>query len=150
MICRAAVGKTFIFPSKNITESVPLHEKPELMTGEFDSLFIYDEHYVSKEFKQNYIIYKASENMLPLYIVHFTINESKYRELREVNKYLCRKLHANYAKIILRENIVKQKMLICVSVVISLIITIDWSINIREQNWQRSRRLSANAWFIRV
>lgn len=33
MICRAAVGKTYIFPSKNVTESVPLHEKPELMTN---------------------------------------------------------------------------------------------------------------------
>ena len=49
------------------------------MTIEFDSLFIYDEHYVVKEFKQNYLIYKSSENILPLYIVHFTINESKYR-----------------------------------------------------------------------
>jgi hypothetical protein len=25
MICRVAVGKTYIFPTKNITESVPLH-----------------------------------------------------------------------------------------------------------------------------
>jgi hypothetical protein len=79
MICRVAVGKTYIFPTKNITESVPLHEKPEAMTAEFDSLFIYDEHYVSKEFVQRYIIYRSSENILPLYIVHFTINESKYR-----------------------------------------------------------------------
>lgn len=120
------------------------------MTGEFDSLFIYDEHYVSKEFKQNYIIYKASENILPLYIVHFTINESKYRELREVCKYLCRKLHANCVKIILRENTVKLKMLTSVSAVISLIITIDWYINIREPNWQRSLKLSVSAWFILV
>ncbi len=44
------------------------------MTNEFDSLFIYDEHYVSKEFVQKYIIYKSGENILPLYIVHFTIN----------------------------------------------------------------------------
>lgn len=28
MICRVAVGKTYIFPTKNITESVPMHEKP--------------------------------------------------------------------------------------------------------------------------
>lgn len=33
MICRVAVGKTYIFPNKNITESVPLHEKPEAMTN---------------------------------------------------------------------------------------------------------------------
>lgn len=42
MVCRAAIGKTYIFPSKNVTESVPLHEKPDQMTNEFDSLFIYD------------------------------------------------------------------------------------------------------------
>ena len=60
MVCRAAIGKTYIFPSKNVTESVPLHEKPELMTPEFDSLYIYDEHFVTKEFKQNYLIYKSS------------------------------------------------------------------------------------------
>ena len=79
MIVRAAIGKTYIFPSKNVTESVPLHEKPELMTSEFDSLFVYDEQQVNKEFKQNYLVYKSNENMLPLFIVHFTINESKYR-----------------------------------------------------------------------
>lgn len=99
MICRVAVGKTYIFPTKNITESVPLHEKPEPMTNEFDSLFIYDEHYVSKEFVQKYIIYRSGENILPLYIVHFTINESKYRELREVTPNPLRKLHANCARI---------------------------------------------------
>jgi hypothetical protein len=60
MICRVAVGKTYIFPTKNITESVPLHEKPEAMTSEFDSLFIYDEHYVSKEFIQKYIVYRSN------------------------------------------------------------------------------------------
>jgi hypothetical protein len=84
MICRAAIGKTYIFPSKNVTESVPLHEKPELMTNEFDSLFIYDEHFVVKEFKQNYLIYKSSDNLLPLYVVQFSINERKYPEQREV------------------------------------------------------------------
>lgn len=57
MICRAAVGKTFIFPAKNITDSVPYEEKPELMTPDFDSVYIYDEASTTKEFKQTYIIY---------------------------------------------------------------------------------------------
>lgn len=49
------------------------------MTNEFDSLFLYDENYISKEFKQNYIIYKSQENILPLYLVQFRINDSKYK-----------------------------------------------------------------------
>jgi hypothetical protein len=61
------------------------------MSNEFDSLFIYDEHFVTKEFKQNYLIYKSNENILPLYIVQFTINEAKYRELREVSIQVYRK-----------------------------------------------------------
>ena len=42
MVCRAAVGNAYIFPSKNATETVPLEEKPELMTKDFDSVCIYD------------------------------------------------------------------------------------------------------------
>lgn len=42
MICRIAVGKTYIFPAKNITDTVPYEEKPELMTNDFDSVCIYD------------------------------------------------------------------------------------------------------------
>ena len=96
MFVRAAVGKTFMFPSKNITESVPRQEKPESMTGEFDSLFIYDEHLVSKEFIQKYIIYNSSENIMPLYIVQFTINENRYRELRE--KITCELCEENIVR----------------------------------------------------
>lgn len=31
MVCRAAIGNTYIYPSKNITESIPFEEKPQLM-----------------------------------------------------------------------------------------------------------------------
>jgi hypothetical protein len=51
MICRMAVGKTFLFPEKNKTETVPIEEKPEQMTSDFDSVFIYDEPTATKEFK---------------------------------------------------------------------------------------------------
>ncbi len=52
------------------------------MDNEFDSLFLYDENYISKEFKQNYIVYDAAEKCLPAYIVHFKIEENKYKELQ--------------------------------------------------------------------
>lgn len=49
------------------------------MDEEFDSLFLYDENYISKEFRQNYIMYETSEKCLPVYIVHFGIDQTKYK-----------------------------------------------------------------------
>lgn len=31
MIVRCAIGKTYIFPSKNITDNIPFEDKPEQM-----------------------------------------------------------------------------------------------------------------------
>ena len=76
------MGKTYIFPSKNGTDTVPYEEKPDLMDEEFDSLFLYDETYITKQFKQNYLIYESADKCLPVYIVHFNIQQSKYKELQ--------------------------------------------------------------------
>lgn len=134
MICRVAIGKTFIFPTKNITQSIPMHEKPQLMGNEFDSLFIYDQNNVTKQFVQRYLIYRSSENILPLYIVHFSINQSKYRELREVQLLLVRKLLVNSAKIIQLESIARLRTPISVIPVTKLIIKISSSISTKERN----------------
>lgn len=96
MIVRCAIGKAYIFPSKNVTDTVPNEEKPELMDEEFDSLFLYDENYISKEFRQNYIVYDTTEKCLPSYIVHFNLEQSKYKELQE--KIICELCEDNVAK----------------------------------------------------
>lgn len=87
MICKAAVGNTYIFPAKNATDTVPFEEKPDLMTKDFDSVCLYDENNNVKEFKQNYIIYEPQQKCLPEYIVHFSVDPNRYRELQE--KIIC-------------------------------------------------------------
>lgn len=96
MVCRAAVGNAYIFPSKNATETVPLEEKPELMTKDFDSVCIYDQLTGIKEYKQNYIIYEPQTKCLPEYIVHFMVDSNRYRELQE--KIICELCEDNLAR----------------------------------------------------
>ena len=49
------------------------------MTKDFDSVYIYDENLSNKEVKQDYIIYDPNSKCLPQYIVHFTVDNARYR-----------------------------------------------------------------------
>ena len=54
------------------------------MGSEFDSLYLYDENASRTEIKMNYLVYEPNENLLPLYVVQFVIDSTKYKELFEV------------------------------------------------------------------
>ena len=79
MICKAAIGHTYIEKIKSYTETVPFEEKPDLMTEDFDSVLVYDENLGYTDFKQQYILYEPETKCLPEYIARFVIDSQKYR-----------------------------------------------------------------------